>query len=259
MLSPTAYTDPGTLARIIAIVRAARRVVMLLDYDGSLVPIAVSPDLATPDADLLSLLAALADKPGLELHLVSGRSRAFLDEWFGHLPMGLSAEHGFWYRATRGGEWHSEMAVPPDWADHVWPILNGMVANTPGSWVERKTASLAWHYRAVDAGLDVRQADALRARLADAQRIRPFAILEGKKVIEVRLPGVSKALTARRILAANAGATVFAVGDDATDEELFAALPSDSITMSVGAEPAGATHRVGDPERLRSLLHSIAR
>lgn len=259
MLSPTAYTDPESLARIVASVREAPRVAMLLDYDGSLVPIAASPELAIPDADLLSLLTALADKPSVDLHLVSGRPRPFLDEWFGHLLMGLSAEHGFGYRAPRDREWLSEMTVPADWADHVLPILDDFVENTPGSWIETKTASLAWHYRAVDAGLGMHQADVLRARLADARRVRPFAILEGKKVIEVRLQGVTKALTVRRILATNAGGRVIAVGDDATDEELFAALPPESLTIGIGDEPISAKYRVGDPDRLRSLLRSIAR
>ena len=71
---------------------------LLLDYDGTLVPIARSPELAAPDAEVLTLLGDLANAPGLEVDLVSGRARATLAAWFAHLPVSLGAEHGFWHR-----------------------------------------------------------------------------------------------------------------------------------------------------------------
>ena len=74
---------------------------LLLDYDGTLVPFAATPELARPDAGLVALLGAIAARPDTEVHVVSGRAREALDHWLGHLPVWLHAEHGFWSRAPR--------------------------------------------------------------------------------------------------------------------------------------------------------------
>ena len=76
--------------------RTAGHRTLLFDYDGTLVPIAALPELATPDEALLRLIGELAELPNTEVHIVSGRSRASLEEWLGKLPVWLHVEHGFW-------------------------------------------------------------------------------------------------------------------------------------------------------------------
>ena len=78
---------------------------LLLDYDGTLVPFAATPDLARPDPGLVTLLGAVSARPDTEVHVVSGRAREALDHWLGHLPVWLHAEHGFWSRAPDSKEW----------------------------------------------------------------------------------------------------------------------------------------------------------
>jgi trehalose 6-phosphate synthase/phosphatase len=123
------------------------KVRLLLDYDGTLVPIAPSPERAMPDDDVLALLEALAGRRGLHVGIVSGRSHLGLDSWLGHLPIALWAEHGFWHRARPGEPWAAASSVPHDWMQRLEPIMSQITARTPGSQLERKTASLAWHYR----------------------------------------------------------------------------------------------------------------
>ena len=98
-----AATAPGDTARIARSLRAIAPLALVLDYDGTLVPIAQTPDLALPDPDLLDLLAALASRRDTAVHLVSGRSQELLDEWFGHLPLALWAEHGCYHRPVHNG------------------------------------------------------------------------------------------------------------------------------------------------------------
>ena len=214
---------------------------LLLDYDGTLVPIANSPELAVPDDDVLALLDALARRSGLHVGIVSGRAFPSLDSWFGCLPIALWAEHGFWHRAGPGEPWETAGSVPSGWMQQVAPILGQIMASTPGSHVERKTVSIAWHYRLTEPSLAARQAHLLRARLESELGDLPFDVLEGKKVIEVRLRGVSKAIVAERIVAGMSPHTsVVAIGDDRTDEELFRAFPDPSVTVAVGNEPSSA-------------------
>ena len=233
--------------------------VLLLDYDGTLVPIAPVPELAAPDAELHVLLDELARQPEIDLHLVSGRPRPVIDEWFGRLPVALWAEHGFWHRPAAGGEWQAAGAVPEEAIGKLLPILERFTAHTPGALVEQKTAALAWHYRLADPEFGTRQAHELRMLLGDALSNQPLDVVEGKKVIEIRMRGISKAVVAHRILPAVPDPRrIVAIGDDRTDEDLFAALPDTSLTIVVGNGPTRATHRLVDFRAVRQFLRSLA-
>jgi trehalose 6-phosphate synthase/phosphatase len=247
------------LTRGLASLKQAGQLILLLDYDGTLVPIEQAPELAVPDAELLSLLAALAARPNTRVHIVSGRTREFLESWLGTLPVSLWAEHGFWNRPDPSQPWDAAMTVRDDWMDRVRPILEQFTEATPGSLIETKSASVAWHYRMAHPEFGLRQAHELRMLLGGALSNQPLEVLEGKKVIEVRLRGVSKALVARRILEHGDTGTgaLLAAGDDHTDEELFEALPASAMTVAVGKFPLRAKHRVQDTAEIRSLLASL--
>lgn len=233
---------------------------LLLDYDGTLVPLARSPELAAPDAEVVDLLAQLSACEGVEVDVVSGRPYHTLEPWLGHLPVGLWAEHGFWHRPRSSGSWQPAANITPHWMARIRPILDQFTASTPGSHVEVKTASLAWHYRRAEREFGSRQAHELRMLLGDILSNQPFEVLEGKKVIEVRVRGVSKAVVAHRIQAeALADTTVIAIGDDRTDEELFRMLPESSVTVTVGKDATGARFRVNDYRAVRELLRTIVR
>lgn len=247
----------ASLSSVIDIPRGGP-VTLLLDYDGTLVPIAPTPDLATPDPELVRLLAALAKRPHLDIHIVSGRRREMIDVWFGHLPVSLWAEHGFWHRSATGDRWEAAGGVPVDGLKQTLPILERFTKATPGSFVEQKTASLAWHYRLADPKLAQGQSRALRAVLEETLAGTPLEVLLGKKVIEVRLRGINKAFVVRRVLAEHPRiAAMLAVGDDQTDEDLFRALPESAVTVAVGPGPTSARHTVEDHHAARRLISAL--
>ena len=92
--------------------------------------------------------ARLAGRPGTEVHVVSGRTRETLEAWLGALPIGLHAEHGLWSRPLGAPDWIAPDLPAAGWQPAVLAILQDFAARTPGSLVEEKTASVAWHYRA---------------------------------------------------------------------------------------------------------------
>lgn len=231
---------------------------LLLDYDGTLVPLAATPGLATPDIELIRLLTALATRPPLDLHVVSGRRRETLDVWFGHLAVSLWAEHGFWHRPAVGGVWEAAADVPLDALKAALTILKRFTRAVDGCFIEQKTASLAWHYRRADPMLVHGQARALLVVLEDTLQNTPFEVVLGNKLIEVRLRGINKAFVARRVIAErDRPAAVLAVGDDQTDEDLFQALPDSAVTVAVGAGPSSAKYLVDDYAAARDLIRTL--
>src|SRR6185437_12295531 len=123
----------------------ARRRTLLLDYDGTLRELTSHPDLAAPTAEIRTLLLDLASLPTTTVHLVSGRKRQTLTKWFGDLPIHLCAEHGYLVREP-GSRWQTAVDVDVSWLPRVERVLRRVARDVPGTLVERKTCSVAWHY-----------------------------------------------------------------------------------------------------------------
>jgi trehalose 6-phosphate synthase/phosphatase len=209
---------------------------------------------------LVTLLEALCAEPRFDVHLVSGRTRATLTRWFGHLDASLWAEHSFWHRDRGHRGWRAMMAMPHGWRSQVAPFLEDAARRTPGAWVERKSASLAWHYRLAPPALGARRARALTRELGSVLEGLGLEPLLGRKVVEVRPAGSSKAAVAHWLRERGVtGDAVVAVGDDRTDGELFAALPPGAVTVAVGPSAPGARHVVRGPRDVRRLLQALIR
>jgi trehalose 6-phosphate synthase/phosphatase len=236
----------------------AEDLLALLDYDGTLVPYSATPELARPDRALRELLAALAARPRTEVHVVSGRARETLEHWLGDLPVALHAEHGFWSRGLDGGDWVPAADLGAAWREPALAILREVTARTPGSLIETKSVALAWHYRMADQDSGARRANELRLHLSQLLSNQPVEILAGNKVIEIRPYGIHKGrivppLSPER----QATTTILAMGDDRTDEDLFAALPPPAITIKVGPGATQARFRIDGVPAARALLHSL--
>ena len=109
--------EPGTpkpespLFATLPEVRAAERLLLLLDYDGTLVPHAGAPELARPDPPLLELLGALTARKHTAVHIVSGRSAPFLQTWLAGIPLFLHAEHGALSKGPHEEAWARQREI----------------------------------------------------------------------------------------------------------------------------------------------------
>ncbi|MET0343659.1 MAG: bifunctional alpha,alpha-trehalose-phosphate synthase (UDP-forming)/trehalose-phosphatase [Polyangiales bacterium] len=255
-VTKTALGTESDLEQALAIVRDARHRTLLFDYDGTLVPLAPLPDLAAPDKALLDMLSRLARTPNTDVHIVSGRSRSSLEDWLGDLPISLHIEHGFRSRDP-SGSWSQVSEMPPDFLQRIIDIMKRHAFRAPGTLVEEKQSSTAFHYRGADPHVAAARLRALRAELNNA--LGPNAeILEGHKVLEVRLRGVNKGSVINRVLEhAPRDTALFAAGDDRTDEDMFAALPERAMSIHVGPGVTRARFRVQTPFDLRRLLAAL--
>ncbi len=252
-------STPEEVQEVLERARSARSLLLLLDYDGTLVSFTGRPDAARPDTELLGLLGQLAGRAGTDVHLVSGRSRDQLAEWLGDLPVALHAEHGLWSRGAGSDEWKRQPAVGATPYDELATVMGRYAESTPGSLVERKSAGVAWHYRMADAALGDQQAERLAAEMDDLADVHGLDVLRGDKVIEVRPSGIHKGLIVADVMRhAVPGCLVLALGDDRTDEDLFTALPPGSIAIHVGPRESLAPVRLPDVATARAFLRDLA-
>lgn len=236
----------------------APHLALVLDYDGTLVPFAKFPELAAPDAALLGLLRSLADRPGTDLHLASGRDRETLERWFGGLRATLHAEHGFWCRRPDETEWRATGPLANGWKEKAREIMEEFAARTPGAFVEEKSAALCWHFRQCEERFSTLQERELRLHLGDLFSNQPVEVLRGSKVVELRQMGAHKGLIVTEVhRAALPDTLLVAIGDDTTDEDMFRHLPPGDISIHVGTQPSAAQYRVADHHAVRQLLEKL--
>jgi len=249
--------DVATAIEQLSAARPGGGLVLVLDYDGTLVPLRPRPDEARPDEEVVRLIGTLAGQPGVNVHVVSGRRRAELEAWLGGLPIGLHAEHGLASRALGRVRWRRRMRERPAWMAIARPIIEAAVNGTPGSHLEEKEASLVWHYRNADPVAAVPAAQQLQADLSSALGNHDARIDAGSAIVEVRQAGIDKALVVDAVRGLHPGLPMLVVGDDVTDEDMFAAATEDAVTVRVGAGQTHAQFRLGGPEQVRALLRLL--
>ncbi|MBU0684446.1 MAG: bifunctional alpha,alpha-trehalose-phosphate synthase (UDP-forming)/trehalose-phosphatase [Candidatus Thermoplasmatota archaeon] len=237
---------------------SARKRLFLLDYDGTLVHFAARPSSAAPSHRVLSVLGSLATSGLNEVFLISGRKREDLLAWFGDLPISLVAEHGVWLRSRSTGRWQSLVKDKPVWKNRIRPVLELFVERIPGSAIEEKDFSIAWHYRESDPELGPSASRELIDALTHLTSNLDISVMIGNKVVEVKSTHVNKGLFYVRHLSSKKWDFIFSAGDDETDEYLFDRLPRDSVSVKVGISASSAKYSMQNPEDILDFLDSLS-
>jgi arginine decarboxylase len=198
---------------------------ILLDYDGTLVPFFDRPEDARPSDDVLEVLKKLAEDEKNEVVLISGRSRKNVDDWFDI---------------------------------EVRPVLEKYVESTPGSFTEEKDFSLAWHFRAVSPELSLTKPRELVDNLKFIHSMN-LQMMEVNQVIEVMNAGVDKSTATLKWLEKKDWDFIMALGDDWTDEDTFSVLPKTAYTIKVGPRPSQARFSLDSYPLVLWLLKKLAK
>lgn len=249
--------NAGHIDTIYSQYKNAAKKLLLLDYDGTLVGFRNIPADASPDAALYALLDSLAADSTTELAIISGRDRATLENWFGHKKYTLITDHGVWLR-KKEKEWASLERLKTDWKEKIRPIMESFTDSTPGTFVEEKDYSLAWHYRRADTDLGSLRTMELKHVLTALLANNSLSVLEGNKVLEVKSSSVNKGRAAARVTAEDGYDFILSIGDDWTDEYMFEELPDTAHTIKVGTQNTAARYYVNDIEEVRKILQRLA-
>jgi len=242
---------------IIGKFKKAKNRILFLDYDGTLVNFVDNPEHAFPDESLTNLIQSLTKLKNTKVVLISGRDKKSLGQWWLKIPVVLIAEHGVWIRKV-GKEWSLSENVQNNWMESVRPVIETFVDRTPGTFLEEKSYSLAWHYRKADPELGDIRASELSHVLKGLISNHGLNVLEGNKVLEIKSSGVNKGKAANKLLLKKDYDFIFAIGDDWTDEYLFKELPESTITVKVGRKKTAANYYLKDTEKVRNLLSGFA-
>lgn len=222
---------------------------LFLDFDGTLVDLAETPDAVHVPAGLTDTLAAIHSLLGGALAFVSGRQIDTLDRFLEPLALTSAGEHGAQRRNARG---ELEEQAAPDLAAVVH-AANAQSVTYPGVIVERKHAAVAVHYRLAPQWEDACRR-AMRAATAHSPQLE---VMFGKCVVDVKMANANKgtAIDAFMQEAPFQGRTPVFFGDDTTDESGFTAVQRmQGVAVKVGNGPSGALHRLADPAAVHRWL-----
>ncbi len=233
-------------------IRKANRVLLLLDFDGTLVDFKPKPEDVRLDHSTQRLLSHLASNPRISLVFISGRRRA-------DLRRRVSLQRAR-YWGLHGWEDGADKRLSREASKELLrarKLLTKNVRGLKGVWIEDKRASFVLHFR------EASPRDARLARAAAPKALKfsgqHLWILRGKKVREF-LPAELKgkgATVESLAVGVPAGTLVVYVGDDSTDEAAFAVLHR-GLTIHVGYNSCThARYRVDSPAEVRKFLERL--
>lgn len=249
----TRKLTPDLCRTVVQNYQQAHRRILFLDYDGTLAGFRNDPQLAKPDPELFDLLDSLQNQLNTDLFLISGRDKETFGRWFAERNYAMIAEHGVWL-SLDGEEFEQLENVKNDWMSKIRPVLESFVDRTPGSFIEEKNYSLAWHYRRADPDFGQKRASELGTVLTSLIANDDLSVLQGNKVVEIKSSNVNKGRAAMRMLAGKEYDFIFAVGDDWTDEFMFQELPENAVTVKVGRLKSQARYFLDGIPQVRELL-----
>ena len=244
---------------------AGRPLLLLLDVDGTLAPIAPHPSLTRVPDDTRRLIASLVTHRQVFVVLVSGRAAHDARRVVGVERVWTVGNHGAEVMDPDG-----EVTVDSSVSQYAEAIAEAARTLAPllgpisGVMLENKTWTLSVHYRGADGAVEPR----LRGIVEGVAAQHGLRVMEGKKILEIRPPvrvdkGTAIARLARHLGATGDAASLLFAGDDVTDEDAFRVLRNQfphAVTIHIGSDPTTAAEfTFDDLAELRDVLQRIAR
>jgi trehalose-phosphatase len=242
-------------------VQSRKKKLLLLDFDGTLAPIALHPEHVVLEEITQKALACLARSRHFEIVIISGRSLKDLKSYFPLKNIIYVGNHGFEMKG-KGFSTPSILLRKAKKAraliDLLTIRLQDSLEEIPGVWIENKRYTLSLHFRDLTTtylSLFQEKLKFLKKKCSDL----PIVWRRGKKVWDLRLDipwgkGEASLFLSRRF----PRALPIAIGDDYTDEDMFESLRSRGITIRVGFRKHSlAKYYVKSPREVTRLLQEL--
>ena len=228
---------------------------IILDYDGTLVNFKDKPELALPDNNLINILNDLSNIKGMDIAIVSGRDKLFLEDNLGKLNINIIAEHGHFFK-KKNKDWINLGNIDKVFLNDIHAILQSFSDRTPGTFTEKKESGLVWHFRKTDPELAIERVVEIETVL-NSLLTDQFQILNLDKAIEVTSRKFDKGSAVNELTKNKKYDHIVCIGDDVTDENMFKSLNENSTTIKVGIKNTQARYYIEDPKGVVNLLNDI--
>ncbi len=231
------------------------RLLVAVDFDGTLAPIVDDPAAATPTVEAMIALHKLAALPATEVAVISGRAIAKLPTLLGGdvSDLHLVGSHGA-EGVQQGSVGSGVEILTPAAANRLAElrrVLQQITAEFPSVALELKPAGVAIHLR----NADPQDAVVVTKNVEDGPATWPGVhVLRGKKVIELTVISTDKGRALESLRRQYRTTAVIFVGDDVTDEHAFATLTEADLGVKVGPGSTTARTRIADPDAVADLL-----
>lgn len=243
-------------------IKKSRHLLLLLDYDGTLTPIAPTPGEALLDDKLKKRLASLARKEKYTIGIISGRSLNEVKNLFKIKGVYYAGNHGLEIEAGNVKFIHPDFSRYQPYIKEVNDQLNAITRGIKGVVLEDKGMTLSLHYRLVEKKWVSKIKKAFNQVCAPYQKKGKIKVTLGKKVLEVR-PAIEwdkgKALCKIEQLSGVAsGDLTCYIGDDQTDFDAFNVLRSRGISIFVGKDSlSSAQYYLKDTKEVAEFLERV--
>ncbi|MGT2425145.1 trehalose-phosphatase [Amnibacterium kyonggiense] len=241
----------------LAALAGTARLLVALDFDGTLAPVVDDPEKARATPEARRAVERLIALPDTRVALVSGRSLRDLEQVapFGDRVL-LVGSHGIELRLDEPDDVVALDAAERRQLGVLEQVLDQIAGTLDSVWIEPKPAGFAVHTRlATERHSRVAHLVAINELRAEA----PDATVRlGKDVIEFSVRSTTKGEAVEHLRRYTRATAVFYAGDDVTDEDAFVALTADDLGLKSGAGPTAADHRVAGPAQVASVLHLLA-
>jgi trehalose 6-phosphate synthase/phosphatase len=229
----------------------SRHLLVGVDYDGTISPIVTDPDSARPLPEAVAALTELAGLSYTSVAVVSGRSLDNLRS-VSHLPENIHLV------GSHGAEVDSALSLDPAQQrllDQCTAAAEDLVSQVPGAHIETKPGSIAVHVRRCEPKAG---ATLIREIVMGPGRYPGVLGRHGKEVIELSVAHAQKSDAVRALRQRFDASTVLFIGDDLTDESVFADLSGQDVGIKVGDGESAALWRVESPNDVALLLSRLA-
>jgi trehalose 6-phosphate phosphatase len=248
---------PSTLVGALRELAHARRLLVALDFDGTLAPEVDSPEMARALPEAREAVLALLRMPNTRVALVSGRALRSLTE-VADLPDTalLVGSHGIEIRLDDPDLRVSLDTAEIEQVEVLHEVLEEVADSIDQVWLETKPAGFALHTRlATEENSRVAHLVALSEAQAEIENL---TVRRGKNVLEFSVRSTTKGEALEHLRRYTAADAVFYAGDDVTDEDAFAALLPHDVGVKSGPGATEAAFRVGGPEEIALVLTTLA-
>lgn len=234
-----------------------KRLLVALDFDGTLAPEVDSPDAARAIPEARDAVLRLLALPNTRVALVSGRSLASLIE-VADLPDStlLVGSHGIEIRLDDPSDRVTLDTAELEQVEVLHEVLGEVADSIDHVWLEAKPAGFALHTRLATEH-DSRVAHLVALSEAQAE-VDSLTVRQGKNVLEFSVRSTTKGEALEHLRRYTAADAVFYAGDDVTDEDAFAALTPDDLGVKSGPGPTEAPFRVAGPDEIALVLSTLA-